>query len=263
MRGLDIGTYLFRVSTNDLEALQAIALSTAVSAGELLARGASRKVNLSTDDDVKMQADVDSENLVRDRLRTTGLPVIGEELGGDASLYEGNQPYWVVDPLDGTYNYLRRQPSTCVSLGLMHGPEPMLGVIHDFTARKTYLGVPGQGTFVNGQPIRPGWVESIADACIMTGFPAAADKSPATLQLFMSQVNRYKKIRMIGSAALALAYVGEGVADTYYESGTNLWDVAAGLAIIKASGGHFRLVPTGKRPLNYDLWASSHEEWLR
>ena len=58
-------------------------------------------------------------------------------------------------------------------------------------------------------------------------------------------------------------YVGEGVADTYYESGTNLWDVAAGLAIIKAAGGHYRLVPTGKRPLNYDLWASAREEWTR
>ena len=57
--------------------------------------------------------------------------------------------------------------------------------------------------------------------------------------------------------------VGEGVADTYYESGTNLWDVAAGLAIIKASGGYFRLVPTGKRPLNFDLWASAREEWTR
>ncbi len=83
------------------------------------------------------------------------------------------------------------------------------------------------------------------------------------MALFIDQVRRYKKIRMIGSAALALAYVGEGVADTYYESGTNLWDVAAGLAIIRASGGHYRLVPAGKRPLNYDLWASAHEEWTR
>ena len=243
--------------------LKDIALATALAAGDLLASGAQMKVNASTDDDVKMQADVDSETLVRERLKTTGLPVIGEELGGDPALFDSTELYWVVDPLDGTYNYLRRQPATCVSLGLMRGPEPVLGVIHDFTARKTYLGIPGQGTFINGRPIRPEWARGIADACIMTGFPAAADKSPAALQLFMSQVSQYKKIRMIGSAALALAYVGEGVADTYYESGTNLWDVAAGLAIIKASGGHYRLVPTGKRPLNYDLWASAREEWTR
>jgi len=95
----------------------------------------------------------------------------------------------------------------------------------------------------------------------MTGFPAAADKSTPAMEIFIKEVSRYKKIRMIGSAALALAYVGEGVADTYYESGTNLWDVAAGLAIIKASGGHYRMIPTGKKPLNFDLWASAHQAW--
>jgi myo-inositol-1(or 4)-monophosphatase len=251
------------VSTPSLEALRSVALATAIAAGDLLAKGAQMKVNASTDDDVKMQADVDSEHLVRDMLKSTGIPVIGEELGGDASLYDGDKLYWVVDPLDGTYNYLRRQPSTCVSLGLMRGKEPVLGVIHDFTGKKTTLGVVGEGSYVNGVRITPGWVTDIKDACIMTGFPAAADKSGPAMQLFVEQVGRYKKIRMIGSAALALAYVGEGLADTYYESGTNLWDVAAGLAIIKASGGYFRLVPTGKRPLNYDLWASGREEWTR
>lgn len=249
------------MSTPSLSALQDIALSTAHAAGKLLASGAQMKVNLSTDDDVKMQADVDSETLVRDRLKATGIPVIGEELGGDASLFDRDELYWVVDPLDGTYNYLRRQPATCVSLGLMRGKEPVLGVIYDFTADKTYLGVVGDGAYINGRRHTPSWVSDIKDACIMTGFPALADKSAPAMERFMGQVSRYKKIRMIGSAALALAYVGEGVADTYYESGTNLWDVAAGLAIIKAAGGHFRLVPTGKRPLNYDLWASAKQEW--
>ena len=238
-----------------------LALATAHAAGHLLAKGAQMKVNVSTDDDVKMQADVDSETLVRDMLTASRLPVIGEELGGDHTLFEGKELYWVVDPLDGTYNYLRRQPATCVSLGLMRGSEPVLGVIYNFTADKTYFGVVGEGTFINGQRITPGWVDQIGDACIMTGFPALADKSAPAMERFIGQVSRYKKIRMIGSAALALAYVGEGVADTYYESGTNLWDVAAGLAIIKASGGHYRLVPTGKRPLNYDLWASGRAEW--
>ncbi len=251
------------MSTPSLETLRSTALAVAQAAGDLLAKGAQMKVNASTDDDVKMQADVDSEHLVRDLLKATGLPVIGEELGGDPALYDGDGLYWVVDPLDGTYNYLRRQPSTCVSLGLMRGKEPALGVIHDFTARKAYLGVVGEGSYLNGVRIVPAWAKDIKDACIMTGFPAAADKSGPAVQRFIDQVGRYKKIRMIGSAALALAYVGEGVADTYYESGTNLWDVAAGIAIIKAAGGHFRLVPTGKRPLNYDLWASAREEWTR
>jgi len=248
----------------DPAALRAIALATAEAAGRLLGEGASRTVNATTDDDVKMQADVDSETLVREHLAASGLPVIGEELGGDPALFEsGRELYWVVDPLDGTYNYLRNQPCTCVSIGLMRGREPVLGVIRDFTAGKTYLGVPGEGTFVNGRRITPAWAERAADACLMTGFPAAADKEGPAMDAFLREAARYKKIRMIGSAALALAYVAEGAADTYQECATNLWDVAAGLALVKASGGHYRLEPTGKRPLNFDLRASAREEWTR
>lgn len=244
-----------------LPAWRALALATAEEAGEMLRAGASRQINAETDDDVKLQADVDSEMLVRERLAASGLAVIGEELGGDPALFASREPYWVVDPLDGTYNYLRNQPCTCVSIGLMKGPEPILGVIRDFTAGKTYLGVPGEGSYVNGRRVHPRWAGRAADACLMTGFPAAADKEGPAMAAFLREAARYKKIRMIGSAALALAYVAEGVADTYQECATNLWDVAAGLALVKASGGHYRLEPTGRHPLNFDLWASAREEW--
>ena len=248
----------------DLADLRTLALATAEAAGRLLREGASRQVNATTDDDVKMQADVDSETLVRERLAASGLPVIGEELGGDPALFDsGDDLYWVVDPLDGTYNYLRDQPCTCVSLGLMRGKEPVLGVIRDFTSDKTYLGVPGEGTYVNGRRVTPAWAARAADACLMTGFPAAADKEGPAMAAFLREAARYKKIRMIGSAALAIAYVAEGVADTYQECATNLWDVAAGLALIKGAGGYYRMVPTGKRPLNFDLWVSAREEWTR
>lgn len=249
---------------SDLATLRTLALATAEAAGELLREGASRKVNATTDDDVKMQADVDSETLVRERLAASRLPVIGEELGGDPALFESkDELYWVVDPLDGTYNYLRNQPCTCVSLGLMRGKEPVLGVLRDFTAGKTYLGVPGEGTYINGRRVTPAWATRAADACLMTGFPAAADKEGPAMAAFLREAARYKKIRMIGSAALAIAYVAEGVADTYQECATNLWDVAAGLALIKGAGGHYRMVPTGKRPLNFDLWVSAREAWTR
>ncbi|HAZ65350.1 MAG TPA: hypothetical protein DCY41_01185 [Opitutae bacterium] len=248
----------------DLDSLRSLALATAEAAGALLLDGASRRVNETTDDDVKMQADIDSENLVRERLKISGLPIIGEELGGDPALYDsGKELYWVVDPLDGTYNYLRNQPCTCVSIGLMRGQEPILGVLRDFTASKTYLGVPGEGSYVNGRRIQPKWAVRTADACLMTGFPAAADKEGPAMDAFLLEAARYKKIRMIGSAALAIAYVAEGTADTYQECATNLWDVAAGLALIKGSGGYYRIIPTGKRPLNFDVWVSAREEWTR
>lgn len=96
----------------------------------------------------------------------------------------------------------------------------------------------------------------------MTGFPALADKSPEALAPFIAEVGKFKKIRMIGTAALAVAYVASGRADVYDERGTNLWDVAAGMALVLAAGGFVRLTPTGRRALNFDLRCAAREEWL-
>jgi len=243
--------------------LEQLAVRAAHAAGDALVAAADKTVNLVTDADVKAKADEDAERIVRDILATSGLPVIGEELGGDAALWESKDDlYWVVDPIDGTYNYLRDQPATCVAIALMSGREPLVGVVREFAAGNTFLGVVGKGVFVNGVAVTPGWATSIGQACLMTGFPAAADKSPEALAGFVAEVGRFKKIRMIGSAALAVAYVGVGRADVYYENNTNLWDVAAGLALVKAGGGVYSIRETGKKPLNLDVRAAGRAEWL-
>ncbi|MDR2980687.1 MAG: inositol monophosphatase [Puniceicoccales bacterium] len=246
----------------EISAYHKLALSAAAAAAQVLHDGANRTVNFLSPQDVKLQADEDSEKLIRRMLAETGLPIIGEELGGDPGLFEGNQLYWVVDPLDGTYNYLRNQPATCVSIGLMRGSEPVSGVIHDFCGDRVYAGVVGTGVTINGVSLQPSWADSLDQACLMTGFPAATDKSPEALAQFVEQVRRFKKIRMIGSAALAVAYVGTGQADVYYETATNLWDIAAGMAIVRAAGGVIDLQPTGKKPLNFNLWAAGKQEWI-
>lgn len=247
----------------NLSELEQLALDAARSAGDALVAAADKTVNLVTDTDVKAKADEDAERRVRDILAASGLPVVGEELGGDVALWESkDELYWVVDPIDGTYNYLRDQPATCVAIALMRGREPVLGVVREFAAGNTFLGVVGKGVFVNGVAVTPGWAKEIGQACLMTGFPAAADKSPEALAGFIKDVGRFKKIRMIGSAALAVAYVGVGRADVYYENATNLWDVAAGLALVKAGGGVYTIRATGKKPLNMDVRASGRAEWL-
>ena len=246
-----------------LPELEQLAVKAAHASGDALVAAADKTINAVTATDVKAKADEDAERLVRDLLTTSGLPIIGEELGGDAALWESkNDLYWVVDPIDGTYNYLRDQPATCVAIALMRGKEPVLGVIREFAAGNTYLGVVGKGVFINGAAVRPAWAAEIAQACLMTGFPAAADKSPEALTGFLRDVGRFKKIRMIGSAALAVAYVGAGRADVYYENATNLWDVAAGLALVKAGGGVYTVEPTGRKPLNFNVRAAGRAEWL-
>lgn len=247
----------------DLKKLLGVAESAARAAGAALRAGGDRSVSLNSATDVKLAADVDSERLVRERLGATGLPVIGEELGGNPALYDSaGTLYWVVDPLDGTFNYQRGQPLTCVSIGLMRGNEPVLGAIFNFNADEMFTGLVGEGVFLNGEKIAPAWAEEISQACLMTGFPALADKSPDALAPFFAELGKFKKIRMIGTAALAVAYVAVGRADVYDEKGTNLWDVAAGMALVRAAGGFVRIEPTGKRALNFNLRCAGREKFL-
>ncbi len=248
----------------NLKNLLAVAEHAAREKGAILKAGGDKRVALKSATDVKLAADADSERLVRERLGETRLPIIGEELGGDPALYDSvaGTLYWVVDPLDGTFNYQRGQPLTCVSIGLMRGNAPVLGVIYNFNADELFSGIVGEGIFLNGEKIVPAWANELSQACLMTGFPALADKSPKALAPFFAEVGTFKKIRMIGSAALAVAYVACGRADVYREQGTNLWDVAAGMALVLAAGGCVKIEPTGKRPLNFNLRCAARKAWL-
>lgn len=235
-------------------------------AGDILRNGADalREVRFSDRSDVKLRADVDSERHIRALLqRGSPYPVVGEEEGGDASLTGRYEPYWVVDPLDGTFNYLRGSPHCCVSIGLMRGETPILGVVHDFHAGECFAGVVAGGLFLNGESIRPQWSPDINGAALQTGFPSGMSKGSAVLRDFVHRVQAYKKVRMIGSAALALAYVAAGRADVYHESSIRLWDVAAGLALVQSAGGVVRMrAAPGHKTLAYDIWAAGRADLL-
>ncbi len=240
--------------------LLTLATATARAAGAALAKRADRTVNSETGHDVKMQADIDSENLIRERLARTKLPVIGEEIGGDSSLLDRSEPYWSVDPLDGTYNYLRGLPSTCVSIGLWRGRRPVLGVIYDFWRDELFAGGAGLGLTLNGRALQPRWAPDIARAVLCTGFPSTADRSGEGVRGFVRRVEQFKKIRMIGSAALALAYVSCGRADAYFEESIKLWDIAAGLALVEGAGGFVRVDPVPGNPVAFNVWAAGRAD---
>lgn len=241
--------------------LLTLATATARAAGSALARRSDRTVNFESAHDVKMQADVDSEKLIRARLARTKLPVIGEEIGGDASLLGRDELYWAVDPLDGTFNYLRGMHGACVSIGLWRGRKPVLGVVYDFWREELYAGGAGLGFTFNGRKQAPRWAPDVARAVLCTGFPSGMDRGGAAVRGFVEQVQKFKKIRMLGSAALALAYVASGRADAYYEESIKLWDIAAGLALVEAAGGHVRVEPGTGSPLAFNVWAVGRAEF--
>jgi len=204
------------------------------------------RVTLDSKHDVKIQADKESERFIVEFLRkSTDFSILSEECG----LLHGmaaDDLAWIVDPLDGSVNYTRGIPICCVSIGLWHGREPLLGCVYDFNKQELFSGIVGEGAWLNASPIKASSVSAMEQAVLCTGFPASTNYSTDALFNFAKQVRAYKKVRLLGSAALSLAYVAAGRADAYIEKDIMLWDVAGGLAIVAGAGGKVGIEPTSK-----------------
>ncbi len=227
----------------DSEPFHEIVSSVARLAGDRLKTIIERRVNSDAGNDVKLQEDVDSENFIREQLASTGIPVVGEERGGDAGLLSSGELYWIVDPIDGTYNFLRGMPGVCVSIALMSGLSPIVGAVYDFTRDELFLGGKGYPLALNGVEIKPSWAKTPEQGVLMTGFPSATDYSDAGMRRFVDSVRSFKKVRMCGSAACAMAWVASGRADSYREERLYLWDVAGGMALMDSAGAEYEVVP--------------------
>lgn len=236
---------------------------TAYAAGQRLLQISARRINSDEGNDVKLQEDVDSEIFIRGLLEKSGIPVLGEEEGGDFSIVERDELYWVVDPIDGTYNFLRGIPAVCVSIGLMRGKKSVLGAIYDFTRDELFSGGKEFGLRMNKKAHTANWAKTLSQAAMMTGFPSNTDYSEENLKKFVNRLQKFKKIRMCGSAAIAIAWVACGRADAYDERRVNLWDVAAGLALADASGAVWKFEHSGisDKPLSLNVQVAAREEF--
>jgi len=164
----------------------------------------------------------------------SSFPILAEESGISEKLGE---IYWVVDPLDGTSNFLRNIPISCVSIALMSDIEPILGVIFDFNNDDLYFAHHKSPAYLNDTKLSVSSISLKSDGTLVTGIPAKKNYSDQEFKNMISDFQVWKKIRMIGSAAMAAVYVASGKADAYSENRIFLWDIAAGAAIVKAAGG--------------------------
>jgi myo-inositol-1(or 4)-monophosphatase len=216
------------MKVNDLLAL---AESAAIEAGKFLQNNLTPVVNKSDDKDIKLAQDVQSEKIIRDILMSgSDFGFLGEESGFAES--EKNS-FWVVDPIDGTMNFSRGVPLACISIALWANDKPVLGVIYDFNHKEMFSAIVGEGAWLNGDKLMYKPVQK-NQAVLATGFTTYMDYSDSNISGFINNIKEYKKIRMIGSAALSLAYVSCGRFDAYMEKDIKLWDVAAGLVMIEA-----------------------------
>ena len=221
----------------DLNQCLNTARSAALLAGEFLlkAKGKNLEVLLNAGRDLKLQLDIDTEKLIKDHISSdSSYPILGEETGSSGNL---NGLYWIVDPLDGTSNFLRGIPISCVSIALMQDMKPLLGVIYDFNHDEIYWGHKESKAYIGDKEIRVSSLSQKIESTLVTGIPAKTNYSDSEFSEMISNFQEWKKIRMIGSAAMAACYVASGKAETYKEDGIFLWDIAAGAAIVNAAGG--------------------------
>jgi myo-inositol-1(or 4)-monophosphatase len=190
----------------------------------------------SSERDIKLEADVVAETLIKEIIQDeSNIPILAEESGKSSENL--GDIFWVIDPLDGTANYSRNIPICCVSIALIKNLIPVIGVIYDFNNNDMYIGSSEQEAMLNDKKISVSQISKKHDGILVTGLPNATDYSDQAMINMVKDFQGWRKVRMIGSAAMASAYVASGKADVYKELGTYLWDVAAGAAIVNAAGG--------------------------
>ncbi|XP_013143245.1 PREDICTED: inositol monophosphatase 1 [Papilio polytes] len=165
---------------------------------------------------------------------------IGEEsVAGGAKVNLTDEPTWVIDPVDGTMNFVHGFPFSCISLALLISKEPVLGIIYNPLMDKLYSAKEGQGACLNGEPIHTSKVKELRHALVAfeTGTSRDEEKVKVVFENFKTMVGQAHGIRALGSAALNMAMVAEGRADANFEFGIHIWDIAAGCLIVKEAGG--------------------------
>ncbi len=216
-----------------------IAIEAATEAGKFLCKNKNElnKLSLSNKRDTKLQADISSENLIKEIIKNKSNYHILAEESGKSSDNLGDT-FWVIDPLDGTANYNRDIPICCVSIGMVTDLKPVLGVIYDFNNDELYVGdCINKIATLNNETIHVSDICNKDDGIVVTGLPFNTDYSDASLQKLVSDMQVWKKTRMIGSAAIASCYIASGKAEMYKEKGIYLWDIVAGAAIVESAGG--------------------------
>ena len=224
----------------------ACAIRAARQAGSLMRRNdyTVKKINQQSQHDIKLELDVRCQKLIEKTLLGAfpQTAVLGEE--GVAGVV-GAPWRWVVDPIDGTVNFTYGVPHACVSIALQKRTDSSgdfttgVGVVYDPFCDEMFSAVRGGPAKLNGRRIRASRRKEVAEAIVAIGFAKDDASLLENLPVFNAMVGKVRKMRMMGAAALSLAYVAAGRFDAYIESGVHLWDIAAAGLILECAGGEF------------------------
>ncbi len=196
------------------------------------------KTQVKDDSSLVSYVDIESEKRIVNRLDKLlkNSTFVTEE----ASPKMGTTDYrWFIDPLDGTTNFIYGIPVFCISIALEYKEELVLAVIYNPIQKVCFSAIKGKGAFCNGLPMHISKRKKLSDGLITTGFPYTSfDYYEAYLKILGEINEKSRGVRRLGSAALDLAYVAQGIFDAFYEYGLKSWDVSAGILLVTESGGH-------------------------
>jgi myo-inositol-1(or 4)-monophosphatase len=233
-----------------------IALRAARQASQIILRALDRldtiNVEMKAANDLVSEVDRDSEAVIMEALHKAypDHSVTGEERGRAIS---GNSEYtWIIDPLDGTTNYLQGIPHYAISIAALKGNQIEHGVIVDPLKNEEFVASRGHGAQLNGKRIRVNPTARLEEALLNTGIPPASVVTD--LDRYMEQLKfftgRCRAVRRLGAAALDLAYVAAGRSDGFWEMGLKPWDIAAGALMVREAGGFVGDMSGGDRFLD-------------
>ena len=222
-----------------------LAIDAAREAGELLRQNYESELNVDElkTHDIKLELDVKTQELITTRILTSfpGHAIYGEEgVGGN----QESSSQWIVDPIDGTVNFFYGIPHFCVSIALREAGEIKLGAIYDPMMDEMFAADYDGPATQNGTEIRPSNRSELSSSVVTIGFSKNREAIDAGLERYRTMAYRVRKTRMLGSAALALAYIACGRLDAYIEEQISIWDIAAGMVLVERGGGSVTLKPT-------------------
>lgn len=211
-------------------------------AGEILKEGyfEKKEVNFKAKKDLVTKYDVGIENFLKEKFlkEFKDFNVIAEE--SDNTNIEFNNSI-IVDPIDGTTNFVNKVPHTCISVGVYKNKKPYIGIVYNPILDELYSAVVGEGAFLNDKKLEVSKENIFQKALISTGFPYTSGTNEDDLNDVVNKIKyilpRCQDIRRLGSAALDLCYVACGTYEGYYEMNLKAWDVSAGLIILQEAGG--------------------------
>ena len=213
--------------------------------------------------DLVTEADCASQENVRRRLAEVYPThvLLGEENGvraeGGAGIFR-----WIVDPLDGTTNYVHGDPHFCVSLAMEYDGDLQVATVYSPLEQMCYTASRGGGAFLNGQPMRVSHARTPSESLVAIGFPPGATMASPDGQAFERVMSQCQAIRRSGSTALNLAYVAAGHYDAAWNFRTNAWDMAAGVLLVQEAGGAVRQIDGSPYDVNRGSFIAAANEAL-